>query len=295
MKNALVQKKEIIDDSLKQLFLLHFKNNSELLKMISYAFFQEGKRLRPILAITINEILGGSLEKIINSACAIELFHVATLLLDDLPCMDDDDYRRNKLSFHKKFSEHDAILTSFGLCKKAFEILVTETISNNIDPLTSLNLIKQSAIHMGFDGVTGGQKVDLDMQKTLRVPKNSFGTLNYIAQNKTAKLFKLSAIIGTSFTKTSETDNDALIQYADNLGFAFQILDDLATPKEQNPLTFYKLYGYETSVKIIKEKINTAIKQIEPFGTKAIFLKQLALNIIYMTEKQKSKFKQAPA
>ena len=282
MEKILTQKKEIINNALNNLLLIHFKEIPNFYSMISYAFFPGEKRLRPILAIAINEVLGGTLEYVIDSACTIEFFHVATLLLDDLPCMDNDNYRQKKLAFHKKFGIYDAILTSFGLCKKAFEILADKT-NNNKD------LIKQSAINMGFNGLIGGQKIDLDIQKKFINTKNDVETLNYIVKNKTAKLFKLSAIVGTHFTKATEEQKKLLIEYAYNLGFAFQILDDLKTPNEKNPLTFYKLYGYETALKILKTKVNKAIKQIESFGDKAKFLKFLALVIINKAEKLKLK------
>ena len=229
IERVLTEKKGIVDKALREDLSVYFANGkSKLYEAMHYSLFPGGKRLRPMLAIVINELLGGNIEKVINSACAVELFHTATLILDDLPSMDNSDYRRGKPSCHKVFGESTAILASIGLASKAFEVLSNEFRANNIPSSVIVTIIHEAARRIGVFGVVGGQYADLNAnQSPADLKRNEKEKLDYIALNKTAPLFILSATVGAYLASAQEREIFALIEYARNIGYAFQISDDL--------------------------------------------------------------------
>ena len=153
IEKIIQEKKEIVDKAIEQI-LLPYKDHNELglHNILHYNLLPEGKRLRPILTILIFQIFDQDIEKIIKCACAIELLHVATLILDDLPCMDNDDYRRGKLSSHKKFGQADSILVSVGLSFDAFKIFSSEAKRLKLPASVALDLIRDVADKMGLWG-----------------------------------------------------------------------------------------------------------------------------------------------
>ncbi len=281
IEQLLEEKKKIVDKALEENLSIYFgKNESKLYTAIHYSLFPGGKRLRPILAMVINEVLGGKIDKVMNSACAVEFIHSALLILDDLPCMDNSDSRRGKPSCHKEFGESTAILASIGLICRAFEVLSNEFKANNIPSSVILTIIQETAKQIGVFGVISGQFSDLNAGQNLIDLKNDRDKLDYIALHKTASLFILSATVGTYLANAKGRQIHALIEYARNFGYAFQVSDDLFDTEDTNPLTFPKVYGFDQSLHLLKQKIEQAISNIDFLGKRSESLRDIARFIL---------------
>lgn len=277
IEQLLDEKKKIVDEALEKNLSVYFgSDESKLYEAMHYSLFPGGKRLRPILAILINEALGGKIDKVINSACAIEFIHSALLILDDLPSMDNSDFRRGKPSCHKMFGESTAILVSIGLVSRAFEVLSDEFRVNSIPHSVIETIIREVAQRIGVFGAIGGQFADLNAGQNLIDLKNDIEKLDYIALHKTASLFILSATVGAYLANAQEHEILALIEYARNLGYAFQVSDDLIDLEDTNSLTFPKVYGFDQSLQLLRKKIEQTISSIDFLGKRSEPLRDIA-------------------
>lgn len=241
----------------------------------SYVMFPAGKRLRPLLTLFIYEMLGGIKGNIYACACITEMIHVATLMLDDLPCMDDSAYRRNKLSCHKKFGDAQTILVAFGLAAESFHILSDK---NNFDGVADEKMgimIHEVTQKIGFSGLVGGQVADLNRGKTVSGQINDEEKLNYITNNKTAVLFEVCALIACCLADATLQDKKQMMIYAHNLGFALQIMDDLHDSNEDKGLSFVKIYGVNKTKELLQQKIQICCDSIMYANEYAELLKQL--------------------
>jgi geranylgeranyl diphosphate synthase type II len=281
IKQLLDEKKKIIDKALENNLSVYFGNiESKLYTAMHYSLFPGGKRLRPILAIVINEVLGGKIDKVINSACAIEFIHSALLILDDLPSMDNSDFRRCKPACHKMFGESTAILTSIGFISRSFEMLSNEFKTNNIPSSVIVTIVQEVAQRIGVFGVIGGQFADLNPDQNHMDLKNDKDKLDYIALHKTASLFILSATVGAYLANAKGHEIHALIEYARNFGYAFQVSDDLIDTEDTNSLTFPKVYGFDQSLHLLKQKIEQSISNINFLGKRSKPLRDIARLIL---------------
>jgi len=183
-----------------------------------YMTFSGGKRIRPILAIACCEACGGTRDDVLIPAMAIELIHTYSLVHDDLPCMDDDDMRRGKLTCHKQYGEANAVLTGDALLTFAFEIL-----SRLPAKKRSMRIINELSSSAGTLGMIGGQVVDkLSEGKEITLP-----LLDYINVHKTGKLIMVSCLIGAVAAHARKREESAIVKYGEYLGFAFQVVDDI--------------------------------------------------------------------
>lgn len=218
---------------------------------MAYSAIDGGKRLRPILAITTFESLGGKdLSEIMPIACGMEMIHIYSLIHDDLPAMDNDDYRRGKLTNHKVYGEGMAILAGDGLYALAFELFARGTGNKE----AKLRVVEEMARITGPRGIVLGQALDIDVEKDMN-PR----MLRKIHHNKTAKFFAGAIKCGAIMARTSESVLDDLYRGGIYLGMLFQITDDIldvtgnkqvvgkATQKDevQNKLTYPRVYGLE--------------------------------------------------
>ena len=201
---------------------LPVKYPQEIWESMRYSLLAGGKRLRPILCLETCKVLCGSYEQAIPTACAIEMLHTQSLIHDDLPCMDNDDYRRGKLTNHKKFSESTAVLAGDALLSFAPQIIIQKT-PESVAAQTVLKVLEEFLVSAGAEKLIAGQVVDIDSEGK-QIDKK---TLTFIHENKTGALFKLSiravAILGNADEKTIQ----ALTMFAEKLGLAFQIMDDI--------------------------------------------------------------------
>jgi geranylgeranyl diphosphate synthase, type II len=250
-----------------------------------YSLLAGGKRLRPILCLASCEAIGGSPEIAMPMACALEMIHTMSLIHDDLPAMDNDDYRRGKLTNHKVYGEDIAILAGDGLLAYAFEYIATHTHGVSADRV--LKAIANLARAVGADGLVGGQVVDLESEGKSDI---SIETLIYIHNHKTGALFQSSVVCGAILAGATAVEIDKLSKFAQNIGLAFQIIDDIlditATQAElgktagkdleAQKATYPKLWGLEESRRQADKLVFEAKTILAEFGDRARPLQALA-------------------
>jgi geranylgeranyl diphosphate synthase, type II len=243
-----------------------------------YSLLAGGKRLRPILTIATCEMAGGTIDVAMPTACAMEMVHTMSLIHDDLPAMDDDDYRRGKLTNHKVYGEDIAILAGDGLLAYAFEYIAEHT--KDVAAERILQVISRLGRAVGAAGLVGGQVVDLESEgKT----DTSLETLNFIHNHKTAALLEACVVCGGILAGVSQDDLQRLSRYSQNIGLAFQIIDDIldiTATQEQlgktagkdlkaKKVTYPSLWGIEESHNKANQLVAEACQELEIFGEKA--------------------------
>lgn len=234
---------------------------------MKYSILNGGKRLRPILLFATLELLGEDYKKGLKTAIALEMIHSYSLVHDDLPALDNDDYRRGKLTTHKKFGEAEAILIGDALLTHSFYVLSQKNI-NILSYEKIVKIISKVALYSGISGMIGGQAIDIESENK----KISLDTLKYIHKNKTGKLIKLPIEIACIIGEIGEEKKEILVEYADLIGLAFQIKDDIldiegnfenlgkqvGSDDKLNKSTYPSLLGMEESKRILTESVNRA-------------------------------------
>jgi geranylgeranyl diphosphate synthase type II len=250
----------------------------KIYEAMRYSLLAGGKRLRPILCLATCEMAGGTIEMAMPTACALEMIHTMSLIHDDLPAMDNDDYRRGQLTNHKVYGEDIAILAGDGLLAYAFEFVAANT--QNVPAERVLQVISRLGRAVGAAGLVGGQVVDLESEGKSDV---SVETLNFIHTHKTAALLEACVVCGGILPGIPEPDLQRLSRYAQNIGLAFQIVDDIlditATQEElgktagkdlqAQKVTYPSLWGLEESQRQAQQLIESAAAELTPFGEKA--------------------------
>jgi geranylgeranyl diphosphate synthase type II len=254
---------------------------------VESSLFAPAKRLRPILALMVADVLRGDADSVLPAACALEMVHTASLILDDLPSMDDATSRRGRPACHIAHGEANAVLAAFALLNRAFEVLA-DGWPGGPDPATRTNLAGELARAVGLEGMIAGQAEDLAAtDRTL-----DFATLEFIHRHKTGALFMASAAVGASAARASAEERAALVAYAKNLGLAFQIVDDLidATGAEGvagkdvgqdvKKTTFVSFAGVDGAWQLAGELIDTSEAALRAFGPPAQPLRDLARYVV---------------
>ncbi len=256
-----------------------------------YSIMAGGKRLRPVLSLATCDMLGGCTEDALRFGVAVEHIHTYSLIHDDLPCMDNDDLRRGLPTCHKKFGEANALLAGDGLLTGTFEYLADFSKYRKVSPETVVRVIFEIAKAAGCDGMIGGQVVDLECEGKSGVTKE---TLNYLYQRKTGALIRVSAVAGAIAAGASEEDVLIIGEFAQKLGLAFQIQDDIldcigdesvlgkpiGSDAENEKTTYVTLLGLDEAKKKADEITNDAIALLDKFGEKSEFMKKLALYLL---------------
>lgn len=252
-------------------------------RSMNYSLIGGGKRIRPVLALACMELVGGQPKDFVREAAALELIHTYSLVHDDLPAMDDDDFRRGKLANHKMFGEAAAILTGDALLTYSFELLAQPT---EVSPVKQLRVIRETALASGWQGMVGGQVLD-----TLgNGQKSTLAGIEIIHKLKTGALLIASARLGAILGGGTEIEIDKITKYASALGLAFQIKDDIldvigdskelgkpiGSDKKLAKSTFPSLLGMDGAKDHLNKTITSAKKIVGCFGTKADFLSALA-------------------
>jgi len=277
---------QLVDDYLKQYFPPKSEQSGLIWTAMGYSLFAGGKRLRPILAILANQVVGGDLAAALPVACALEFIHTYSLIHDDLPAMDNDDYRRGKLTNHKVYGEAIAILAGDGLLTHAFYLL-SDGLENLLPPAEIVRIIKEIALAAGPLGMVGGQVADL-----LAEGHSSSGEqLEYIYNRKTGALIKAAIRAGALSGGCNQEQLEVLTTYAEKIGLSFQIIDDIldligdedkigkrvGSDLKNNKLTYPNLYGLDFSRKKAQQLVDEAKKEIFAlFGDKCEYLLALA-------------------
>ncbi|MDI9475862.1 MAG: polyprenyl synthetase family protein [Natronincolaceae bacterium] len=266
--------------------------NSTLIESMKYSLFAGGKRLRPVLALASYDLFGDHICEVMPYACALEMIHTYSLIHDDLPAMDDDDYRRGKLTNHKIYGEGIAILAGDGLLSYAFEIMLDDA-SKQKDPGPYIRSIKEIANAVGISGMIAGQTVDLESEGKVIDKK----ILEYIHLNKTAALIVASLKTGAIIGRAPERDVKCMEQAGLNLGLAFQIRDDIldvtgdkgklgksiGSDIDRHKSTYPALFGLETSVAYVKELTENANSLLVRYKDRSDFLLELSN---YLTKRE---------
>ncbi len=265
-----------------------YRNSPYILrKAIEYSIRNGGKRFRPVLCLLVSKSLGKDYHNILPTACAIEFIHTYSLIHDDLPSMDNDDFRRGKPSCHKKFGEDIAILTGDTLFAEAFNLVLKYQIA---DDSKKVRVLKEIAGASGAEGMAAGQVVDVYYTGK----KISRKKLEYMDNNKTGKLISASVRCGAILSGASAEDLNKFTKYSENLGLAFQITDDIldvtssrdvigkTSGKDsiQNKNTFPDMWGLEKSKAIAEEKINNAVSIVESMDIDYEWLVKIARFLI---------------
>lgn len=280
-KNELTQYMELINKHLDQVMNMEKEENYILIDSMKYSLFAGGKRLRPVLALASYQLFANDLNNILPYACGLEMIHTYSLIHDDLPAMDNDDYRRGKLTNHKVFGEGIAVLAGDGLLNHSFEVMLRHALTQpQMEPY--VRSIYEIAKAAGISGMIGGQTVDLQSENV----KVSAETLNYIHLKKTAALIIASLKIGAIIGNASEEDIKNMESIGKNLGLAFQIQDDIldiigdqkklgkniGSDQEKNKSTYPSMYGLDFSINKVKELTNSIYDTLNKYGDKANFL-----------------------
>ena len=236
-------------------------------KGMEYAILNGGKRLRPFLLFATLELLNENINKGVKSAIALEMIHSYSLVHDDLPALDNDDYRRGKLTTHKVFGEAEGILIGDSLLTYAFYVLSQK----NLELLSSkqiVNIISKTSEYAGINGMIGGQMIDIESENK----KIDLETLKYIHSHKTGKLIKLPIEIACIIANVEKDKREVLEEYADLIGLAFQVKDDIldvegtfedlgkpvGSDVDLHKATYPSILGMEESKKILNNTVEKA-------------------------------------
>ncbi len=266
---------------------------SRLHQAMRYSVFAGGKRMRPVLMIAAAEAVGGKAKDVLHAACAIEMIHTYSLIHDDLPAMDDDDYRRGQPTNHKVFGESIAILAGDALLTEAFRLLADPEVNRSIPPANALRVIEAVARFAGSMGMVGGQVVDMESEgQEIDLP-----TLEYIHTHKTGALILVSIQTGGILGGADNNQLAALTRYAEAAGLAFQIADDIldivgeqavigkdiGSDQARGKATYPSLMGLSESRKRADELCEIATDALTPLGEKAEPLRLIARYIVDRT------------
>jgi geranylgeranyl diphosphate synthase type II len=298
IKKYLQEKKEIVDKALEKYFSRRLAPTGEvgfpdsLCNAIRYSLFNGGKRIRPILSIAAFETAGGKGDGVLPFACALEMIHTYSLIHDDLPGIDNDDYRRGKPTCHKLFGEAIGILTGDALLTEAFKLMTDRQLYMGFSYGEGLvlDIINEVAQAAGLLGMICGQVLDVESEgKKVGVP-----TLQYIHNHKTGALIQTSVRLGVKLAAGDEKTLRAFTHYGERIGLAFQIADDILNVEGEAGLlgkktgtdlfkrkaTYPSLLGLEESKRRAEESVALAIDALSPYGPEAEPLREIARFII---------------
>lgn len=248
---------DLVNDKLDEFIPIEYPE--DIFKSMKYTVTLPGKRLRPVLCLETCRMLGGDIEKATPTACAIEMLHAQTLIHDDLPCMDNDDYRRGKLTNHKVFGEAIAVLAGDALLTYAPQIITKY--SKDLTPSTLIRVLNEYFQYAGARGVIAGQVVDIESENIELPDDKKAEILHYLHIHKTSDLFQLAMRTGAIIANADDEKIQAVTEFAKTFGLAFQIADDildeistfeqmgktLGKDKEEGKLTYVSLYGIDES------------------------------------------------
>ncbi|MGE5614162.1 MAG: polyprenyl synthetase family protein [Bacillota bacterium] len=278
---------KVINNALDDYLAIKDGPGSDVYRAAKYSLSAGGKRIRPVLALAVCDMLGGKRNEVLPYACAIEMIHTYSLIHDDLPAMDNDDYRRGVPSNHKVFGEGIAILAGDALLNKAYEVMLSDALSNKTDLMRKIKAMHIIAESAGIDGMIRGQAIDLESEHA----EISGDTLELMHKCKTGALITASVLSSAAICGATEEEFGFLREYAENIGIAFQIKDDIMDVKGSQDImgkaagkdaasgksTFVTVYGMDESEKLLERAIDKAISAIDYFGENAAFLKDIAM------------------
>lgn len=277
----ITNKRQIVDKHLDKLFKLEESDtkSAKLHSAMKYTVLSKGKRLRPIMAIATYEMFQDDNKEITGPACAVELIHAGSLMLDDLPCMDNALYRRGEKTSHRVYGESTTLLASAGLWAKAFGIL-SETKKDSIK-----DLVLETTKSIGYQGLIRGQYFDLNSFEK----EKAISQLEECYKLKTGALFKLAVKTGAILGGAEKREIATLERFGDTFGVAFQIRDDIIdkefsenesgkdknTDEKNKKANFVSILGLIETKRLLKDKIEDAVCELEKLERNSVILKKI--------------------
>ncbi len=260
-------------------------------KAMHYSLFAGGKRVRPALVLAACEAVGGAIETAMPAACAMEMIHTYSLIHDDLPAMDNDDFRRGRPTNHKIFGEALAILAGDGLLTEAFKLISDRRFAPNLDPAARLAVIHEIATCAGTCGMVGGQVVDMESEGKAAC---DLATVQYIHTHKTGALIKASVVSGALLGGADDAELSAMRRYGEAAGLAFQIADDIldiegttsqigkdaGSDQVRGKATYPAVMGLAAAKQEAQFMMDEAMLALEPFGSAAEPLREIVHYIV---------------
>src|SRR5215469_10331431 len=283
LREYLARQQQLVDAELDRLVPPESAEPQTIHRAMRYSLFAGGKRIRPILCIEAARSLGDDSAGVIAAACPLELIHTYSLIHDDLPALDNDDYRRGKLTNHKVFGDAMAILAGDSLLTLAFQVIAQ---LDAPDSRKTRMIAELSTAAGTVDGMIGGQVADLEGEGQ---PPTA-ALLESIHRAKTGALLRASLRLGAIYAGADDAQYNALSCYGEHIGLAFQIVDDILDVEEssealgktagkdaqQQKITFPAVYGLDRSHQMAAEECARAHEVLEPFGDRAFRLHELA-------------------
>ena len=278
---------KLVEENLAEELRLTKSLDDNLMRAMEYSLMAGGKRLRPILLMAAADAINGKGEKYLQVACALEMIHTYSLIHDDLPAMDNDDYRRGKLTNHKVFGEAMAILAGDALLTLAFEVVLRQ---KNVPTGILFSVLNEISKAAGVAGMVGGQVIDLRSEGV----QVDLTTLKLMHMGKTGALFRAAIRCGALLAQAPDKKLDALTIYAENFGLAFQITDDILDVEgdaqilgkptgsdiKNNNSTYVTLTSLADAKKLAQNAVDDALTALENFGSEADFLRELVQYLI---------------
>ena len=285
IRQYLHERKLLIDDALDQYFKSKAPQIAPVLRQaMCYSVLDAGKRFRPILTLAVGELFGAKRAPVVSFACAIELIHCYSLIHDDLPSLDNDDFRRGKPSCHKRFGEAIALLAGDALLTEAFFIVSDPGLARVLGSLLSAKLIREISESAGMRGMISGQSKEFELAECKVTPD----VLEDLDRLKTGALITTAARVGAMIGRATRKDLERITRYARSLGLVFQITDDILDADEIEKDKHKGIANYLSVVGKAKanERVQTlfaqCLKEIEPYGKAAEPLREIAR---YVTER----------
>ena len=276
------EKREIIDQALAKFIPDENVYPPIIFEAMRYSLFAGGKRLRPIMLMAAADAVGGVGIHYLNVACGLEMIHTYSLIHDDLPAMDDDDYRRGKLTSHKVFGEGMAILAGDALLTAAFTTMLSQPI---VEPAALVNVLGEISTAAGARGMIGGQVIDLCSEgKAIDLE-----TVKLMHQGKTGALFQAALRSGAQLAGAAQWQVIALTDYAEQFGLAFQITDDIldvtgsqdiigkpiGSDIKNHKATYVTLYSLDEARSMASQTVDNALGALSKFGNEANVLREM--------------------
>jgi len=287
LKQYCRDKKEIIDQALATFIPGEKAYPPIIFEAMRYSLFAGGKRLRPILLMAAADAVGGVGTHYLNVACGLEMIHTYSLIHDDLPGMDNDDYRRGKLTSHKVFGEGMAILAGDALLTASFTTMLSQPA---VEPAVIVKVLGEISTAAGASGMIGGQVIDLSSEGKVI----DLETVKLMHQGKTGALFEAALRAGAQLAGAAQWQVTALTEYAQQFGLAFQITDDIldvtgsqekigkpiGSDMKNHKATYVTLYSLEEARRIADQTVDSALDALSQFDAEANVLREMVRSLL---------------
>lgn len=291
LKHYLQERIRLVDEALERYLPADSVHPQSIHQSMRYSVFAGGKRVRPVLMLAACDAVGGSPDTVMPAACAMEMIHTYSLIHDDLPAMDNDDFRRGRPTNHKVYGEAVAILAGDGLLTEAFKLISDPRFASCSSAEVKLSVIHEIASCAGTFGMVGGQVVDMESEGK---PEIDLPTVQYIHAHKTGALIKASVVCGALLGGADESQLQAVRRYGEAAGLAFQIADDIldiegtteeigkdaGSDQARGKATYPAILGLSAAKQEAAYMMEQALLAVEPLGKAADPLRAIARYIV---------------